>query len=315
MKETPYSAYITIRKKLIIPVTREGSEVVANDTIDIDANLKSVEKENSRLRERNLDVEREHALLNIEFEKLEMKFGELKDINDKLNDKNEELSEEYTKLVKHNTTIDNDLKKETIKFDQYKNEELKKAKDKSDLVDILEATLENKKIEVNDLKKQLSKAFIEIEDLKGSLEDIQKYQFKCQNCEYEASTEVLLEEHMKKHEPICKFCNLTFKTSETLKKHTCKLNIENAEFKQFYLKNWILTHGCTALFNKNQMKEIAILHNETCFTHICPCRELPGWHCLGDTMYDADGILHAPRKDFIDNGVVNWSELHKELED
>ena len=71
--------------------------MVANDTIDIDANLKSVEKENSRLRERNLDVEREHALLKIEFEQMEIKLRESKDIIDKLDDKNEELVQENSK--------------------------------------------------------------------------------------------------------------------------------------------------------------------------------------------------------------------------
>ena len=67
----------------------------------------------------------------------------------------------------------------------------------------MEATLENKNTEVDDVKVQLSKAFTEIEELKVSLKDIQECQFSCENCEFHASTNDLLQEHMKEHEPTC----------------------------------------------------------------------------------------------------------------
>ena len=176
-------------------------------------------------------------------------------------------------------------------------------------------TLENKNTEVNDLGVKLSTALIEIETLKGNLKDIQGHQFKCHNCEFKCSSEALLQEHLKKHEPTCKFCDNKFKTYGALEKHTCKLNISNAEFNQFYLKNWILTHGCTGIFNKHQLKEIAVLHNDTCWTHVCPCRELPGWHTSDESLHDGHGIFHGERKEFIENGVVNWSALCEEFED
>ena len=54
---------------------------------------------------------------------------------------------------------------------------------------------------------------------------------------------------MMKREPTCTFCEFKFKTSQGFEKHTCKLSIINSEYKQFYLKNWILTHGFTAIFD------------------------------------------------------------------
>ena len=172
----------------------------------------------------------------------------------------------------------------------------------------------NKNIELTDLKEQLSKAFTEIVTLKGALKDAQEYSFSCQMCNFEASIELLLKEHVKfKHEPICKFCELKFLSSEAKEKHTCKLNINNSEFQQFYIKNWILTHGSSGVYNKHEQKEIAILHNDKCWRHICPCRELPGWHSLGEIMNDEHGILHAARSEFVENGVVHWAALSKEL--
>ena len=71
----------------------------------------------------------------------------------------------------------------------------------------------------------------------------------------------------------------------------------------------MLSHGCSAVFNKHQKKEIAILHNENCWNHVSPCRELPAWHTLGqgDSLGDEHGILHAERNEFIEVGVVHWS--------
>ena len=86
------------------------------------------------MRDRNLDVEREHALLKIEFEQMEIKLRESKDIIDKLDDKNEELVQENSKLDKCNISITMDLEKEKdrskVKLDSYKSEESKRSKEK-----------------------------------------------------------------------------------------------------------------------------------------------------------------------------------------
>ena len=150
----------------------------------------------------------EHALLKIELEESETKFSELKDVNDKLDENNEELIQENSKLEKLNAKISNDLEKEKIKLNNYKSEESRRTKEHSDLVAILEATLENKNIELKDLDAQLSKALTEIDKVKTNLEDIE---LRCQCCDFKASTEALLHEHAIKHEPTRKFCDLKFK--------------------------------------------------------------------------------------------------------
>ena len=77
-KETLYSAYITIRKRLV----NEAFEAVeAVQTIVTDINVKHVDKENIKLKERNAYVKRQYALLKIEFEELEISFNKLKDSN------------------------------------------------------------------------------------------------------------------------------------------------------------------------------------------------------------------------------------------
>ena len=101
VKETPYSAYITIRKEIIKSFKIKAFEPLqVKETSDINENLKNVEKENSWLRERNFDVEREHALLKIELEQMEIKFRELKETNEDIEDKYEDIIQENSKIVK-----------------------------------------------------------------------------------------------------------------------------------------------------------------------------------------------------------------------
>ena len=138
VKETPYSAYITIRKRLV----NEAFEAVeAVQTIVTDINVKHVDKENIRLKERNAYVERQYALLKIEFEELEINFNELKDSNNQLDDKAEELFEENSELKKQNVTFVNDIKKEKeiskIELSNHKTEESKLTKDETSLYAIV----------------------------------------------------------------------------------------------------------------------------------------------------------------------------------
>ena len=79
VKETPYSAYITIRKKFLKSFEQSETdnihEIVNKAKLDEDIKfkLKSVENENVNLKERNKDVERDLGLLRIEFEEMEIK--------------------------------------------------------------------------------------------------------------------------------------------------------------------------------------------------------------------------------------------------
>ena len=240
VKETPYSAYITIRKKLLKPFVREASEDETSESIVVSVNDKNIQNENSKLKDRNLDLERMHALLLIEFEELEIKHKELKNINGLLDDKAEELVKENSKLENDNAALGIEFEKEKdkskVKLDNFKKEESERANEKLDLIEILEMTLENRNKEVKDLKVQLSKAVTENDALKIELKDTKVSQFKCNDCDYGASTEAILQEHIHtKHEPTCKFCELKFKTSDAFEKHTCKINIKNADRVQAIL--------------------------------------------------------------------------------
>ena len=59
-------------------LTEKHFEATTKDTIAVNVNNKNIEKENSRLRERNLEVERDHALMIIEFEEIALKCKDLK---------------------------------------------------------------------------------------------------------------------------------------------------------------------------------------------------------------------------------------------
>ena len=138
VKETPYSAYITIRKNLLTPSVREASEDETSESIVVSVNDKNIQNENSKLKDRNLDLERMHALLLIEFEELEIKHKELKNINGLLDDKAEELVKENSKLENDNAALGIEFEKEKdkskVKLDNFKKEESERANEKLDLI-------------------------------------------------------------------------------------------------------------------------------------------------------------------------------------
>ena len=248
VKETPFSAYVTIRKKFVknVHTVTSVNEDTAENASENDNNeyVRKLEKENALLQKKVKDILTENAHLRFDVEEFEIKFNALEKEKATIEIKLEEAVDKLTEVEKNieNSAISHKrLESNSAKvFSENKSltDNLEKAgkliKEKHDLVNILEATLENKNTEVDDVKVQLTKAFTEIEELKGSLKDIQECQFRCENCEFHASTNDLLQEHMKEHEPTCEFCGLKFKNGETMKKHTCKLNIVNAEFKQLF---------------------------------------------------------------------------------
>ena len=138
--------------------------------------------------------------------------------------------------------------------------------------------------------------------------------FKHKRCEYKAGTEDW-STHQEEAWDFIFICDLVFESNGKLKKHKCTSIIQNPEFKYYYVKNWLLIHGCSGLFNRKLRKEVAILQNETCWNLICTCRELPGWYSLGQTLHDADGVFHIVLKDVVRDGKVNWKDLVDDLAD
>ena len=104
VKETPYSAYITIRKKFLKSFEQSETdnihEIVNTAKLDEDIKdkIKKVEKENVKLKDRNTDAERDLGLLRIEFKESERKNHELLNANTDLDDQIEKLYREISKL-------------------------------------------------------------------------------------------------------------------------------------------------------------------------------------------------------------------------
>ena len=319
VKETPFSAYITIRKKFLKSAT--DVQNINDDALsDKYLKLKELEAENSKLKDRNKAVESEYSLLNIDLEEVELKCENLDKLNLNLEDKCEELVRTNSNLLKQMSVAEKELKEDNNnlknKLEQQKQLEIGKFKDKCDLVDILEITLKDKKTEIEELKLELSRIKDEFREMKKEFGILKDSSYKCESCDYRAVTGENLKAHIREnHENTCLSCNLEFETHDKLKKHKCKIIIHNPEFKYYFVKNWLLTHGCSVLFNRNMKKEVAILHSDTCWNLICPCRELPGWYTRGQTLHDADGVFHVALNEVVKEGKVDWQELEDDLED
>ena len=126
VKETPYSAYVTIRKKFV-------------ESIDVEVferqNVKqSVENENYDLKQRVKFLGTECAMLKFEKEEIEIKCETLEREKISLE---EQIEEEYTRNRKLVKTVENNER--VIKDLKTKHEDL--CKENSDNVLILESTL------------------------------------------------------------------------------------------------------------------------------------------------------------------------------
>ena len=76
MNETPYSAYITVRKKFINSMSRE---IFANKKVDNVHEVNQFERENELLKARIKELEKECGLVKLECEEFEVKYEALED--------------------------------------------------------------------------------------------------------------------------------------------------------------------------------------------------------------------------------------------
>ena len=112
------------------------------------------------------------------------------------------------------------------------------------------------------------------------------------------------------HKHTCDVCNITLKTKEKMQNHICRIQIQNPEHKNLYLKNWIVSKSCLTVFCKQKRKEEFILHSEDCLDFINSCQDLHGWYCRGDEpLGDQHGTGHLRLNDCIQNGVVTWTKV------
>lgn len=232
VKETPYSAYITIRKKFL--KSFEQSETDNIDKIvnsaklddDIKDKIKKVEKENIKLKQRNKEVESDLGLLRIEFEEVDIRNHELLNKNTDLDDKIEELYREISNLRQNgnNERLVKLANENKVLTDKLKNVEDSK-NESNDNIQILEHTLRNREYDVERLKNYIEDLKTENQKLKsdGEIKDMAKDVLesdcedrietlerrptdedipstsKCGKCDYESDGESDMKVHMESH--------------------------------------------------------------------------------------------------------------------
>ena len=301
VKETPFSAYVTIRKKFVKNLQSVETVIENVAQPDIDENNRRLNKEIALLQKKVKDILTENAHLRFDLEEYEIKFNALEKENTTLEIKLDEADTKTQKVEKdlENSLIASKKFKQQINENKSLNSEIMKAekilKDKSDIVDILENTLRNKDLEIMSLTEEL--------------EALRKLQFFCIFCDHKTESESDLNNHVRKmHEEKCNTCDLAFESKNKMRDHTCKIYIHNPTYGNCYLKNWIKANGCTPIYNKATKSEIVTLHFEDCWRKISPCSELKPLNQI-----DSNDVFHCKVSRFIRNGRVNWSDLMIEL--
>ena len=115
MKETPYSAEITIRKKFLKNVIENAFEKVENldsdkiERYEVSDKLKQVEKENSLLKQNMKDLERKCGMHEFDLEDMEVKKEALETEKNSLEEQVETVYAENRELRKTNNDLQNEL--------------------------------------------------------------------------------------------------------------------------------------------------------------------------------------------------------------
>ena len=261
--ETPYAAYVTVRKKFMKSVN------VQKDIFEVD-NVEMNTKENAQLKQKVKDLETNCALIRFENEELDIKNESLKRDITSLDDKLEEVyleSRNYKESFRL-TKIENDKLSESLSekvaenanlqeaFEKFKVANRKTAKAQTELEEtiiMLENVVETRdqkiytlKEELNSMEETLPASFTpncercenaadlnkdsKIHDTIVHTDDNLPSTSKCGTCEYESDDETDLKMHMKsEHEPHwykCDTCDLAFKTKLKLKDHICRVEIK-----------------------------------------------------------------------------------------
>ena len=344
VKETPYSAFVTIRKKF---VKSSNKDVHENENVvkDINDNSKELERENCQQKQKVKELEKECAMLQFEKEELEIKLEAVEKQNITLEDQIEVEMARNREVVKDNEKLyneNNDIKNESAKTKNKSIETTKKLevlgksmKELDDKVFLLEHIVKNRELEIDSLRKELEsfQATTSIEckncDVKETVcldshqKESESFQdttsmrnyVTCDHCEFVDENEASMRLHMKEtHEVVkCETCNETFGGSNKLKNHMCRIPIEDPEYFDMYMRNWYRIGDCIPVFSKRLKKELIILHSENCWESKNSCSDIPeNVDTSVKATVDENNIIHtaaikstALRKD----GTICWLEL------
>ena len=329
VKETPYSAYVTIRKKFVKSMhgaKLEEVNVVNVETVD---NQKHVERENLHLKLKVKEYEKECALLKFENEELEMKYAALEKEKDSWEDQIEEALSRNRDLIKTNEKLSKDTTNAKLE---------RLCKENGDNIVILEFALKNRDEEIERLKNEISKlekVYFECKEctqrfeidseleahkksvhntVKGIMGSLADKTFACEECDFKFDNEECLRMHMKEHHEVeCEYCNVKFSGKKKLKNHMCRNHVKNPSCGDLYMKNWFVKNACVRIFSEQQQKEVATLHSELCVENHS-CSFLPSNFTSQLIFKDNQDLVHLPASLYFKENLftgfeVKWETL------
>ena len=337
VKETPFSAFITIRKKFIKPV--DDSQVAIENHNKHELVNDSHNREIISLKEKNRKLECEIAQSRFDYDENELKCESLKNEKQALEDQIEEVfteKREIKKELKISKQLNSELKesnKKTLsdKDRMFNNLEAKCTKleivnkEKSDETLMLEFTLANRDEEIERLKTELDKSnymttlgfacdecaqkFETENDLNAHMKSIHTDSFVCEDCAFAAGNKSDLTVHQEKiHSKYCQDCKFTFVGERKLKKHVCRIKISNPCSGSFYTKDWFEKDHCVRVFDNATKTEKYLLHCDHCLSTQA-CQELPEKFHTGKLITDTQDVTHLEASIYLKLNTVNWRFL------
>ena len=346
VKETPYSAYVTIRKKFLKSVKEELNCFEAKDAID---NITEVQKVNSFLKTKITELEDERANLKVINNEMGIKIETL--VKDKvaLIEEIEEGQADIKAANSKNETMkkkNNVLEKDTIQLKDVIKNLNGKIENKEETIQILEFTVKSKHSEIQNLQAKLvikkdTEVDSDSDSQKASTSGCNKVEEQethnsCDTCSFETKNHDALMKHMQEeHTEICDYCDFDTNCKKTLELHleekhkfickkcklahneewrhnihVCKLNIENPRYRTFYTKAWLDQNGCNVIYCEEQNEEVAWLHNHKCWSGEIPCFWTPGYL---DKDIEPGAVRHLKYSEFVEDARICWLDLCKEF--
>ena len=314
VNETPYSAFITIRKRFTKDYN-ESSNVTLARELDVGVNSNRKENENSILHNECQTLKTELELnmkLNSDLKNnLEGYVNENVAITQKLfilkgelASQNESIKKEHEKNI--STARENQSVNDQLKVALNKLEEAKKLiGEKDDTVEILNSIVPNTKLELTSLEDKIT-------ELKSgvSISEPCSVAFTCDQCNFTSESNKGLNIHMgRMHEVKCDKCNEKFGGDLKFETHMCRIQVTNPTFNSIYMKNWYIQNECIQLFCNEDKKQIAILHSKEC-VNLKPCPDLPKKIISGEIIKDLNDILHILGYPLTNIDTIDWDILN-----
>ena len=315
VNETPYSAFITIRKKFV--KNRDGQEAFEVDSTVNDLALGDVvlRQENLAIRQKLKDLETVRSQLSVTNEELDLKNealendtkkleseksslfirlevaqGQISNLSDRLNKQVEDTKE--IKVEKDNLGVK--LKDTATKIVKLESE----LKEKDDNLVLSEFSLKNKDAEIERLENLLEKL------------KTKKYHF-CDECSFSSESDEDLKVHIRKeHEHKCPHCNTDFVGKRKLRSHMCRIRVNNPLSEQFgfYTKDWFEREKCIRIFDNVTKDEVILLHSEHCINNKV-CSDLPKSLSVEKFFKDTHGLIHLIASNFMNGTNMKWMEM------